>query len=82
MSKEHTIKVIRRIATVRNLSRKQTAQLDTEQGNSEQWTEPYIQYGEGIAEQLTQLCVRSSDGTGSTAARQVATVRSLQCSIL
>lgn len=56
----------------------QAAHLDAEQGRFEQRIEPYMQYGERVAENLTQLCAKSISRVDSSAGEQADAVRGLQ----
>jgi hypothetical protein len=55
----------------------QISYLDAEQGRIEQQTELYIVYSEGAAENLTQLCAKSSGRVFGSAKKQDTAVWSL-----
>lgn len=56
----------------------QTPYLATEQGRVEQRIEPYRKYCEGVAQTMTQLCVKSGGQIGGFAAERTAAIWSLQ----
>lgn len=53
-----------------DIKRNKVAGLDAMQGTGEKRTEPYMQYGEGVSEPVTQQSAKRSGGAGGSASRQ------------